>query len=46
MVDQALDVLDGERAYNEMGLDRYLMGINQLKIKKKPVKAKPTVSPP
>lgn len=46
MIDQAINVLDGEKAYNDNNLDMYLMGINKLSIKKKPVKSKPTISPP
>lgn len=46
MIDQAISVLDGEKAYNDLKLDRFLMGINSLKPKAKPVKPKPNISPP
>lgn len=35
LIDQAMQVLDGEKAYNDANLDKYLMGIKNIKPEKK-----------
>ena len=35
LINQAVKVLDGERAYNEANLDQFLMGIRNIKVKEK-----------
>ena len=35
LINQAVKVLDGEKAYNDANLDQFLMGIQRVKINKK-----------
>lgn len=35
LISQAFKVLDGEKSYNNADLDRYLMGIQKIKVEKK-----------
>jgi hypothetical protein len=35
MIGQAVQILDGEKAYNDANLDQFLMGIKKIKVEKK-----------
>ena len=40
LLNQAVRILDGEKAYNNANLDQYLMGIKQIKCQIKQIKTK------